>query len=110
MMNKKRPILWLALALAVLLALPTAAWAEPIISNEVVITPVPEEPIDPEQPVVEPGLALYASLSPDVSAPGGTAVLSVVLANTGETLAHRPDRHLYPACGAGTGGGGGLVL
>ena len=87
MMNKKRPILWLALALAVLLALPTAAWAEPIISNEVVITPVPEEPIDPEQPVVEPGLALYASLSPDVSAPGGTAVLSVVLANTGETLA-----------------------
>lgn len=86
-MSKKRPILWLALVLAVLMALPMTAWAEPVISNEVVITPVPEEPIDPDQPVVEPGLALYASLSPDVCAPGGTPVLSVVLANTGDTLA-----------------------
>lgn len=85
-MNKKRLTLWLALMLALVLALPAAVQAEPVISNEVVITPVPDEPIDPEQPA-EPGLALYASFSPEVSAPGGAVVLSVVLANTGTTLA-----------------------
>ena len=85
-MNKKRLTLWLALLLALVLGLPTVAQAEPVISNEVVITPVPDEPIDPEQPA-EPGLALYASFSPEVSAPGGAVVLSVILANTGATLA-----------------------
>ncbi|MEF9895445.1 MAG: sortase [Clostridia bacterium] len=86
-MTRKLGALILALILMMGCAMP-AALAEPVISNEVTITPIP--PTDPVDPGVVPGLKLDMVLVPLKVAPGGVVSGQITLKNTGDAVKDLP--------------------